>query len=44
MDRDQFVDLLTEHYEKMEPEYQAMIPLKKVYIPVVGGLRGEERG
>jgi restriction system protein len=43
MDRDQFVDLLTEHYEKMEPEYQAMIPLKKVYIPVVGGLRSEER-
>ncbi len=34
MDRDQFVDLLTEYYEKLEPEYQAMVPLKKVYIPV----------
>ncbi|HCU34652.1 MAG TPA: restriction endonuclease [Armatimonadetes bacterium] len=34
MDRDRFVDLLTEHYEQMEPEYQAMVPLRKVYIPV----------
>ena len=31
---DHFVDLLTEHYEKLEPEYQAMVPLKKVYIPI----------
>jgi len=28
------VNLLTEHYEKLEPEYQAMVPLKKVYILV----------
>ncbi|MDA2932147.1 restriction endonuclease [Nitrospinae bacterium AH-259-F20] len=34
LDRDQFVDLLLEHYENMEPELRAMIPLKKVYIPV----------
>ena len=34
MDRDQFVDLLTEHYEKLKPEYQATVPLKKVYLPV----------
>jgi len=34
MNRDQFVDLLTEYYEKLEPEHQAMVPLKKVYIPV----------
>ncbi len=34
MDRDRFVALLTEHYEQMEPEYQAMVPLRKVYIPV----------
>lgn len=27
-------DLPTEHYEKLEPEFQAMVPLKKVYIPV----------
>jgi len=37
MDRDQFVDLLTEHYDSLEPEYQAMVPLKKVYIPVTVG-------
>jgi len=34
LDRDQFVDLLLEHYENMEPELRAMIPLKKVYIPL----------
>ncbi len=34
VDRDKFVDLLTEHYEKLEPEYQAMVPLRKLYIPV----------
>lgn len=33
VDRDRFVDLLTEYYEALEPEYQAMVPLKKVYIP-----------
>ena len=42
MDRDGFVDLLIEHYEGLEPEYQAMVPLKKVYIPVVSGQRTEE--
>ncbi len=34
MDRDQLVDLLTEYYENLEPEYQVTVPLKKVYIPV----------
>lgn len=34
MERDEFVDLLTEYYEELEPEFQAMVPLKKVYIPV----------
>jgi len=33
MDRASFVKLLLEHYEKLEPEYQALIPLRKVYIP-----------
>ncbi len=37
MDRDKFVDLLTENYDKLEPEFQAMVPLKKVYIPVTVG-------
>ena len=31
--RDQFIELLTEHYEAMEPEFQAMLPMKRVYIP-----------
>lgn len=34
LDRDQFVDLLTEHYERLEPEARAMIPLRKVFIPI----------
>ena len=34
LDRDGFIELLIEHYEKLEPEFQAMIPLRKLYIPV----------
>lgn len=33
MDRDAFVDLLIEHYEDLEPEFKALIPLRKVYVP-----------
>jgi restriction system protein len=33
VDRDKFIDLLTEHYDDLEPEYQAAVPLKPVYIP-----------
>ena len=33
VDRDAFIELLTDHYENLEPEYQAKVPLKKVYIP-----------
>ena len=33
MDRDAFVDLLIEHYDNLEPEFKASIPLRKVYIP-----------
>lgn len=33
IDRDAFVDLLIENYENLEPEYKALIPLKKVFIP-----------
>ena len=32
IDRDSFVDLLLEQYEKLEPQYQAMVPLRRVYI------------
>lgn len=33
LDRDRFVDLLTEYYDSLEPEYKAMVPLRKVYVP-----------
>lgn len=33
LDRDDFIDLLIQHYENLEPEYQALVPLKRVYIP-----------
>ena len=32
--RDQFTEFLLEHYEKLEPEAQALIPLKKVFVPI----------
>lgn len=34
LNRDEFIKLLTDHYESLEPEARAMIPLKKVFIPV----------
>jgi len=34
LDRDQFIDLLLEHYEKLAPEHKSIIPLKKVYLPI----------
>ena len=34
IDRDSFVNFLLEHYDKLEPQYQAMVPLRRVYIPV----------
>lgn len=34
LNRDEFIELLTEHYERLEPEAQAMIPLKRIFIPV----------
>ncbi len=35
LNRDKFIDLLLEHYEKLDPEYQALVPLKKIYVPIV---------
>ena len=32
MDQDEFIALLTENYERLEPEFQALVPLRKVYI------------
>ena len=34
IDRQAFVDLLLEHYEKLEPQFKALVPLRKIYIPV----------
>ena len=34
IDRVSFVDFLLEYYDKLEPQYQAMVPLRRVYIPV----------
>lgn len=33
LDINGFINLLLENYEKMDPQYQVLIPLKKVYIP-----------
>jgi restriction system protein len=33
VDREGFIDLLIDHYEELEPEYQSLVPLKPVYIP-----------
>jgi len=33
LDRDAFVNLLLEHYEALDPEYKAKIPLKKLWVP-----------
>ncbi len=33
LERDDFIDLLIQNYEDIEPEYKTLVPLKKVYIP-----------
>jgi len=33
LDRDAFIRLLLEHYEDLEPEYKAQVPLRKVWVP-----------
>ena len=33
LDADQFVDLLTEYYDKLETDYKALVPLRKVWVP-----------
>lgn len=33
LDRAAFIDLLIQHYDDPESEYQATVPLKRVYIP-----------
>jgi len=33
IDGDELVDLIFQHYEELDPRYQGMIPLKRVYVP-----------
>jgi restriction system protein len=33
IDGDDLVELILEHYEKLDSKYKAMVPLKRVYIP-----------
>jgi restriction system protein len=33
LDRDDFIRLLLEHYEDLDPQYKARIPLRKVWVP-----------
>lgn len=35
LDRDDFIDLLLEHYGDLEQEYKSMVPLKQIYVPTV---------
>ncbi len=34
LDRDGFIKLLLEHYEKLSSEYKAKVTLRRVWIPV----------
>lgn len=33
IERDEFINLLIQHYDDLDSEYQATVPLKQVYIP-----------
>ena len=33
LDRDDFIRLLLEHYEVLDPEYKAQVPLRKMWVP-----------
>lgn len=33
MERDDFIKLMLEHYVKLEPKFQAMVPLVMVWLP-----------
>lgn len=34
LERDEFIQMLQEHYEAVDPEFKAQIPLRKVWLPV----------
>ena len=33
LERDDFIRLLLEYYEALEPEFKAQVPLRKVWVP-----------
>ena len=33
LDRDGFIKLMLEHYDQLEPEFQAKVPLRRVWLP-----------
>lgn len=35
IDQDKFVELLKDNYDRLSPEYQSMVPLTKIYVPVI---------
>lgn len=34
IDREQFIGLLLEYYDHLEPEYKTLIPLRRIWVPV----------
>lgn len=34
LDRDSFIELMLEHYEELDPGFQAKIPLRRLWVPV----------
>ncbi len=33
LDRDGFIELMLEHYENLDPEFQAAVPLREIWVP-----------
>jgi restriction system protein len=34
LDGEELLDLILEHYENLDPQHQAVIPLERIYVPV----------
>ncbi|UCG68536.1 MAG: restriction endonuclease [Thermoplasmata archaeon] len=35
LDSDEFVDLLTEYYDRLDSDYRSFVPLRKIWVPVL---------
>jgi restriction system protein len=33
LDRDDFIDLMLQHYDALESEYKAQVPLRRLWVP-----------